>query len=121
MFTDTHAFQLPEPIVPLKPHEMPGFLPRKTEFEQAVDRAFKDAKELLLSKHKDYGPRNISRTPVGPEVGLIVRLHDKIARLAHLRSRGGAPKHEAETDTWVDIANYGIIGLLVNRGEWPDA
>jgi hypothetical protein len=74
--------------------------------------------DLLLSKHEDYGPSNIALAPGGPVNGLAVRLHDKVARLAHLTSTGNDPKHESLRDTFIDIANYGIIGLLVLDGKW---
>lgn len=88
-------------------------------FIEGVDLAFEEAYDLLLSKHNDYGPKNISNAPGGPELGLLVRLSDKLARLEHLRSKGGEPNHEAIRDTWLDIANYGIIGLLVHDKKWP--
>lgn len=88
-------------------------------FEDEVHNAFYEAATLLLSKHNDYGPKNISNAPGGPELGLLVRLSDKLARLEHLRSKGGEPNHEAIRDSWLDVANYGIIGLLVVDGKWP--
>lgn len=89
------------------------------DFEGHVLTAFNEALNLLISKHKDYGPKNISNAPGGPELGLLVRLSDKLARLEHLRQKGGEPNHEAVRDTWLDIACYGIIGLLVTDGKWP--
>jgi len=74
--------------------------------------------DLLISKHEDYGPSNIALAPGGPVNGLAVRLHDKVARLAHLTKTGIDPKHESLRDTFMDIANYGIIGMLVLDGKW---
>jgi len=72
---------------------------------------------LLDEKQKDYGPRNISR--FGTK-GLSVRLYDKVERLANLLlDRGELPKNESLEDTFKDIANYGIIGLMLLRDEWP--
>ena len=76
--------------------------------------------DVLLSKHADYGPRNISQSPGGPLNGLSVRLHDKVARLANLLDKGAEPEHESLADTLLDIANYALIGQLVIRGEWPE-
>jgi len=42
------------------------------------------AGNLLIKKHKDYGPTNISLSPGGPLNGLRVRMHDKLARINHL-------------------------------------
>ena len=73
--------------------------------------------KLLDEKQKDYGPRNISR--FGAK-GLSVRLYDKVERLANLLlDRGELPKNESLEDTFKDIANYGLIGLMLLRDEWP--
>lgn len=74
--------------------------------------------DLLLSKHKDYGPKNISQSPGGPLNGLRVRMHDKLARINNLVDSGADPQHESLEDSFKDMANYAIIGLLVLRGQW---
>ena len=72
---------------------------------------------LLDEKQKDYGPGNISRFGVK---GLSVRLYDKVERLANLLvDRNESPKNESLEDTFKDIANYGLIGLMLLRDEWP--
>ena len=91
-------------------------------FELAVVRAKLDEAELLLQKHRDYGPTNISRSPGGPLNGLAVRLWDKIARMHNLGVLGDAgavPQFESLRDTGLDIANYGTIATLVVDGDWP--
>jgi hypothetical protein len=45
-------------------------------------------------------------------------MHDKLARLNHLVGKGDTPNYETIEDTLVDLANYAIIGLLVQRGQW---
>ena len=87
-------------------------------FEDAASDIVKANYDLLISKQLDYGPENIMASPFGPERGLIVRLWDKIARLANLYERGVEPNHESLEDTWRDISNYGTIGLMVARGEF---
>lgn len=74
---------------------------------------------VLLSKHRDYGPKNIANAPGGPMMGLAVRLHDKLARLIHLLEQVDEPAHESLIDTMLDIANYGTIGQMVLEGVWP--
>jgi hypothetical protein len=74
---------------------------------------------VLLSKHRDYGPKNIANAPGGPMMGLAVRLHDKMARLVHLLEQDAEPEHESLMDTMLDIANYGTIGQMVLEGVWP--
>jgi hypothetical protein len=76
------------------------------------------AVELLVKKHEDYGPANISDAPGGPLNGLSVRLHDKVARLNNLLSHHKKPKNETIEDTFVDILNYAVIALLVLDGKW---
>jgi hypothetical protein len=86
------------------------------EFE-AMEIATK-AVELLVQKHEDYGPANITDAPGGPLNGLSVRLHDKVARLNNLLSHHKKPKNEAIEDTFIDILNYAIIALLVINDKW---
>lgn len=74
--------------------------------------------ELMIKKHQDYGSSNIMDAPGGAENGLAVRLHDKVARLTNLLSTDSKPNYESIRDTFVDIANYGMIGVLVLDGQW---
>ena len=91
---------------------------RELHLETHLDNTCRELSELLLSKHKDYGPKNISQAPGGAVNGLRVRMHDKLARLNHLVDKGDTPNYETVEDTLVDLANYAIIGLLVQRGQW---
>lgn len=76
--------------------------------------------DLLLSKHEDYGPKNISQSPGGPLNGLRVRMHDKLARINNLIDKNKDPEHESLEDSFKDLANYAIIGLLVLRNQWDN-
>ena len=89
-------------------------------FDELVRQLASDSAELLLSKHRDYGPSNIAGAPGGALNGLRVRLHDKLARLNHLIETGADPQHESLIDTAVDITNYGLILQLVLLDEWPE-
>lgn len=89
-------------------------------FRESVDKTFFELEQLLLSKHKDYGPKNISDSPGGPLNGLRVRMHDKLARLNNLVDSGADPQHESLEDTFKDMANYAVIGLLILRGQWDN-
>lgn len=86
------------------------------EFEAAI--IARKAVDLLVKKHEDYGPANISDAPGGALNGLSVRLHDKVARLNNLLSHGKKPKNETIEDTFIDILNYAIIGLLILDDKW---
>lgn len=78
--------------------------------------------ELLVSKHSDYGPKNIADSPGGAINGLRVRMHDKLARINNLfdNAKEDTPQHESFEDSFKDMANYAIIGLLVLRGKWDN-
>ena len=89
-----------------------------TQFYSDLSATTEELTSLLLSKHADYGPKNISDSPGGPLNGLRVRMHDKLARLNNLVDSGADPQHESLEDTFKDMANYAIIGLLVLRGQW---
>ena len=90
-----------------------------TDFEKSVRETFRELENLLLSKHKDYGPLNISASPGGAINGLRVRMHDKLARINNLYDKDTSkPQHEPLEDSFKDMANYAIIGLLVLRGQW---
>ena len=88
------------------------------EFTQAVSKVYKEAEVLLISKHKDYGPKNISGSPGGPLNGLRVRMHDKLARINNLIDSGATPENESLRDSFIDMANYALIAMLVIDGDW---
>jgi hypothetical protein len=92
----------------------------KSKFEENVASKFDDAEELLLRKHRDYGPTNIANAPGGPINGLRVRMHDKMARINHLFDNGLEPENESLRDSFIDLANYAIIALMVLDKEWPN-
>ena len=83
--------------------------------------ALLEAAELFDQKQMDYGPNNIAEFG---EMGVVVRTNDKMARMKNLLFKGGmwSPQNAANEsieDTWKDIGNYGLIGLLCLRGKWP--
>lgn len=86
--------------------------------------------QLLDRKQQDYGSQNIARHG---EFGVLVRCDDKTARIANLlrqqpkleltddpSEQAGPDKaqNESRLDSWLDLANYGLIGALVLKGEW---
>ena len=93
---------------------------REVHLEVHLSNTIKELSELLLSKHKDYGPKNISQAPGGAINGLRVRMHDKLARINNLIDSGANPEHESLEDSFKDMANYAIIGLLVLRKQWDN-
>ena len=88
----------------------------------------KEMYTMFARKHMDYGLNNIA---LGGDIlnskddkkfsltGLCIRLTDKISRLKNLLINGRSfVQGEGMEDTFIDIANYGIIGLLVGRDKW---
>lgn len=79
-----------------------------------------------LKKNKDYSSANIAGTG---EIGLVTRLWDKMARLMSLTGfrititesvfdRPQTPENESIDDTYLDLANYGVIAQLYKDGKW---
>ncbi len=89
-------------------------------FDEMVYKYFGDSADLLLRKHMDYGPKNISLAPGGPLNGLRVRMWDKTARINHLIDSGATPENESLKDSFQDLANYAIISMMVLDGNWPE-
>ena len=85
---------------------------KPTTFEEAVDEVMGELRELMINKQRDYGHSNI--TDFG-EYGVLVRLNDKVCRLKNLLGKK-EPKNESIDDSWMDIANYSIIALMLRKG-----
>lgn len=100
--------------------EVKPYIVREVHLEAHMSNTVKELTDLLLSKHRDYGPKNISLAPGGPVNGLRVRMHDKLARINNLVDSNADPQHESLEDSFKDMANYAIIGLLVLRGQWDN-
>ena len=93
---------------------------RLSQLDNELTKVTVELGDLLLSKHRDYGPKNITDAPGGAINGLRVRMHDKLARINNLVDSGADPEHESLEDSFKDMANYAIIGLLVLRGKWDN-
>ena len=89
------------------------------QFAADMWEIFDGAGNLLLKKHRDYGPTNIALSPGGPLNGLRVRMHDKTARINHLIDSGATPENESLRDSFIDLLNYSAIALMVLDGKWP--
>lgn len=67
----------------------------------------------VIKKQHDYGPNNIAKFGL---YGLIIRMHDKIARLENLMDsrRGGinAVNNESVFDTLTDIVGYSTVAMM---------
>lgn len=92
----------------------------QTEMGREYLRAILPLALLMDRKQQDYGSGNIS---INGELGVMVRSQDKVSRIRNLLSkemRGGVeiPNNESLLDSWADLANYGVIGLLLRTGKW---
>ena len=75
--------------------------------------------DLFISKQRDYGSENISKFGTA---GLLIRIHDKIARLENIMERSqndfntavgvNAVQGETIVDTLYDVVGYSTIGLM---------
>ena len=91
------------------------------EFAGAVWEIMDELGNLLITKQMDYGPGNINNAHGGPINGLLVRIGDKFERLKNLVNKQQIkPQHEPIEDSFKDLANYGVIGLMIQRGLWPE-
>lgn len=66
----------------------------------------------VINKQKDYGHHNIAMFGI---TGLVIRLHDKIARAENLLSKErmeNAVPGESLYDTFTDIIGYSIIAIM---------
>ena len=97
------------------------------ELSEEYKRISEEMYEMFARKHMDYGLNNIalggdltnSEDKKFSLTGLAIRLTDKISRLKNLLINGkNYVRGEGMEDTFIDIANYGIIGLLVGRDKW---
>lgn len=89
------------------------------EFKEISKAFYGETYQVLVKKQLDYGPFNISRSPGGPLNGLRVRMHDKLARINHLIDTGATPENESLRDSFLDLANYSIIAMMVLDQKWP--
>lgn len=90
---------------------------KKIAAPKYLDDAFAQVGAVLLKtfirKHKDYGKGNILDTG---ELGIVFRINDKLRRLQNLASKDKAPANESIEETWIDIAVYAVIAVLLRKG-----
>jgi len=84
---------------------------------KAFMKICKENHDLCKAKSKDYGKNNIIKFGLK---GIIMRMYEKIERGYNIIWEGNEAevKDEAVENIFKDVINYGIIGLLLKRGEW---
>ena len=84
--------------------------------KEKIQKVLKTNMDLMERKNNDYS--NLNLLVEGPR-GVVTRLVDKVARLRNLfdkAERGEVPNFESIMDTFGDVANYGMIGQLMQEG-----
>lgn len=90
------------------------------------DQLTKAGRELMARKNADYGAdtdafanfRMSALLHVKPEIGAMLRMQDKMARLVSFIEKGELKvKEESWKDAIIDLINYSVIlaGLLEER------
>lgn len=83
--------------------------------DERFNKIAEEVATLLTSKRSDYGWENIQE--LGRK-GVLSRINDKRNRLKTMYESDKTVQHESLLDSWLDIAGYAIIGLMLERGEW---
>lgn len=81
--------------------------------DQAYQLVLDELMAMFLKKHKDYGKGNILAVK---ELGISMRISEKIERIKHLLLSDTMPNNESIDETWTDIAVYAIIAKLLRNG-----
>ena len=96
-------------------------------FEQTFAEIYSEAYKLLCDKQERYGDSNIEQLGIHGVIGRIA--HDKSARAKKFLNGkivGGKVilepfddgDGESMADTLMDIANYALIAVALQRGKW---
>lgn len=78
-------------------------------FETIMEEAFK----IVKNKMNDYGAEALFSFK---DFGCLVRANDKVMRLRNLyTNKSQKVLDETIEDTWIDLANYAILALVLIR------
>jgi hypothetical protein len=90
------------------------------ELEKHMAELLVDLFETFKKKQKSYGCDNIAEFG---ERGVFIRMNDKMKRLKNLVWEGKKDPLQDETvdDTYIDLADYSLISILVRRGLWRES
>ncbi len=86
---------------------------QKAEHLEFLEGLLEEVTATMHQRGRKYGPGNISEFG---ELGVLVRLSDKLARLRHTTENFA---DETSEDSWLDVVGYGLIGMAWSRGLWP--
>jgi len=82
------------------------------EIDEQLAFHVEDISKILVKKQRDYGHHNIARFG---RAGLLVRMHDKVARLENLLQNDTNPENESVVDNFIDVIGYASIGIMWER------
>jgi len=91
-----------------------GINPERAAAAGNLEKLIKDIAGLVIRKQRDYGSDNILRFG---RLGLLVRVHDKIARLENLAARGTEPGNESISDNYMDVIGYCTVAMMFEH-DW---
>lgn len=94
--------------------EINNIIPKHNQFLEDIKAISDEIQELLNRKNSDYGDDNLVKYG---ELGIIIRMSDKLARLENLRTNKIDSKVDDETveDTLKDLAGYCINYIRLLR------
>jgi hypothetical protein len=93
--------------------EFYGINPERALEPRKMKRMVNNIAGLVTRKQRDYGSDNILRFG---RLGLLVRVHDKIARLENLAARGTEPNNESISDNYMDVIGYCTVAIMFEHG-----
>lgn len=88
------------------------------EMEQKMFIVFLAAWQLWQERQRKYGRANIAKHGA---LGCAVRMSDKLARLDryYVEGKRGEMPDETVLDSWLDVANYALMGAACLQKLWP--
>ena len=100
----------------------------RTELLKLHDELTQAGKALMERKNADYGAnadpfanfRMSTLLHLPPELGVLLRMQDKMARLVSFIEKGELKvKEEGWKDSIIDVVNYSVLlcGLLIEKTE----
>ena len=90
-----------------------GINPERALDGENLEKMVNNIAGLVTRKQRDYGSDNIMRFG---RLGLLVRVHDKIARLENLAALGTVPNNESVSDNYMDVIGYCVVAMMFERG-----
>lgn len=79
--------------------------------KEAAELSLSGIADTVISKQHDYGHDNIAQFG---EIGLVVRLADKVARIANLAGREA--QNESLKDSYLDVCGYTVLFRMWRDG-----